>query len=59
MGSPHARVGNCQASIQKSPLLTQGAFLRLSIAEIYLSICFNLPFYHLIFASYALFAVFS
>ncbi|MGX0000870.1 hypothetical protein ACUXI4_004669 [Pantoea piersonii] len=31
MGSPHARVGNCQASIQKSPLLTQGAFLRLSI----------------------------
>jgi hypothetical protein len=40
-------------------MLTQGAFLRLSIAEIYLSICFNLPFYHLIFASYALFAVFS
>jgi len=29
------------------------------IAEIYLSICFNLPFYYLIFASYALFAVFS
>ncbi|MGJ0194793.1 hypothetical protein ACR6A7_21005, partial [Pantoea sp. RRHST58] len=33
VGSPHARVGNCQASKQKSPLLTQRAFLRLTIGE--------------------------
>jgi hypothetical protein len=36
VGPPHARVGNCQASKQESPLLTQRAFLRLWIAKIFL-----------------------